>query len=208
MVRSPYTSISIGAQSAHQSKIFVDIIHKHINLEPICLKIIDTFQYQRLHKLKQLGTCDFVFRGATHTRLEHSLGVAYLAERLARSLKINQPHLDITDSDILCVKIAGLCHDLGHGPFSHVFDGVFMKRMRKKMGNCHDEWKHEEGSVQMFRYILTENAITLSDHGLTDKDVLFIEEIIRGMDESERKGRGSEKFFLYGAFFLPLPHSM
>jgi HD superfamily phosphohydrolase len=57
------------------------------------------------------------------------LGVAHLAEKLVTEIKKNQSYLDITPTDILCVKVAGLCHDLGHGPFSHVFDGVFMKRM-------------------------------------------------------------------------------
>lgn len=168
-------------------------------MEEVCLRIIDTKEYQRLDKLKQLGTTNFVFRGASHTRFGHSLGVAHLAEKVVTTLRKNQPSLQITDADVLCVKIAGLCHDLGHGPFSHVFDGVFIKRMYPKGVNKFDisTWRHEDGSVRMFNHILTKNSIDLSDYGLSKVDKLFIEEIIGGVEEDGRKGRRFEKFYLY-----------
>jgi deoxynucleoside triphosphate triphosphohydrolase SAMHD1 len=56
------------------------------------------------------------------------LGVAYLARQMVVHLKSAQPELDITDRDVRCVELAGLCHDLGHGPWSHVWDGTYIPR--------------------------------------------------------------------------------
>jgi len=95
--------------------------------------------FQRLRKLKQLGVTESVYINATHNRKEHSLGVAHLAERLARGLAERQPKLGITDKDVLCVKLAGLCHDLGHGPFSHVYDGPFLDAMRADQARRKEE---------------------------------------------------------------------
>uniref|UniRef100_A0AAZ1X6P1 HD domain-containing protein n=1 Tax=Oreochromis aureus TaxID=47969 RepID=A0AAZ1X6P1_OREAU len=106
-------------------QVFNDPIHGHIELPPLLVKIIDTPQFQRLRNIKQLGGGYFVFPGASHNRFEHSIGVGYLAGELAKALKVKQPELNISDRDVLCVQIAGLCHDLGHGPFSHLFDGMF-----------------------------------------------------------------------------------
>jgi deoxynucleoside triphosphate triphosphohydrolase SAMHD1 len=103
-------------------KLIFDPIHKFIEINDKCLKIIDTPEFQRLRNIKQLGACEYVFPGATHNRFSHSLGVFYLASKLINNLKNNQPELNISDDDIECVEIAGLCHDLGHGPFSHCFD--------------------------------------------------------------------------------------
>uniref|UniRef100_A0AAX7SJQ5 HD/PDEase domain-containing protein n=1 Tax=Astatotilapia calliptera TaxID=8154 RepID=A0AAX7SJQ5_ASTCA len=104
--------------------VFNDPIHGHIELHPLLVKIIDTPQFQRLRNIKQLGGGYFVFPGASHNRFEHSIGVGHLAGELAKTLKLKQPELDISERDVLCVQIAGLCHDLGHGPFSHLFDGM------------------------------------------------------------------------------------
>lgn len=55
--------------------------------------------------------------------------MAHLAQRFAESLRKSQPELGITKRDVMCLKIAGLLHDLGHGPYSHMWDGVFMEQM-------------------------------------------------------------------------------
>jgi deoxynucleoside triphosphate triphosphohydrolase SAMHD1 len=169
-----------------------DSVHGNIVIDELCLQILNTKEFQRLRKLKQLGTCDYVYHCATHTRFEHSIGVSYFAGKLADNLNKNQPLLGITSTDIRCVKIAGLCHDLGHGPFSHVFDGVFIPRIDPST-----KWRHEDGSADMLRYILSKNCIDISLYGLTSLDLLFIEEMIRGTKEAQRCGRSREKFFLY-----------
>jgi HD superfamily phosphohydrolase len=102
--------------------------HEHTTTTNHTLQIINTPQFQRLRRLKQLGTTYYVFPGASHNRFEHSIGVCYLAgtliERLRKTHHSGDPSrnipadvlpLEITDADVLAVKIAGLCHDLGHG---------------------------------------------------------------------------------------------
>ena len=65
---------NVGKYFLSSLQVFNDPIHGHIELHPLCVKIIDTPQFQRLRFLKQLGSCYFVYPGATHNRFEHSLG--------------------------------------------------------------------------------------------------------------------------------------
>ena len=69
-----------------------------------------------------------MFPSATHHRFEHSIGTYYLARAQMNILRQAQPELAITDNEVRNVAIAGLCHDLGHGPFSHVFDNYFIRQ--------------------------------------------------------------------------------
>ncbi|KZO99607.1 hypothetical protein CALVIDRAFT_350846 [Calocera viscosa TUFC12733] len=147
---------------------------------------IDTFmdspQIQRLRYIKQLGTGYFVWPGASHNRFEHSLGVCHLAGLLVDRLKTQQPYLGIDDRDMRCVQLAGLCHDLGHGPFSHVWDGLFMPEATG------ESWAHEAGSEMMLDYLVEDNEIDIPE-----KDVTFVKALIVG--DSERCP--DEKKFLF-----------
>ncbi|XP_066289483.1 deoxynucleoside triphosphate triphosphohydrolase SAMHD1-like [Branchiostoma lanceolatum] len=182
---------------AFDGKVFNDPIHGHIEVDPLSVKIIDTPQFQRLRNIKQLGGGYWLYPGACHNRFEHSLGVYYLSGRLTTELQGKQPELDITPQDVLCVKIAGLCHDLGHGPFSHVFDQQFMKKAEP---GC--TWKHEDASIEMFDHLIKQNKINLAEYDLTQQDQTFIKELISPPKPKEPgswpyKGRGTEKGFLY-----------
>uniref|UniRef100_A0A7N4PED0 Deoxynucleoside triphosphate triphosphohydrolase SAMHD1 n=1 Tax=Sarcophilus harrisii TaxID=9305 RepID=A0A7N4PED0_SARHA len=183
-------------------KIFNDPVHGHIELHPLLIRIIDTPQFQRLRYIKQVGGAYYVFPGGSHNRFEHCLGVGYLAGCLVHALHEKQPELQITERDMLCVQIAGLCHDLGHGPFSHMFDRRFIPRARPGY-----DWKHEMGSVKMFEYLVNVNGIenVMKKYGLVpEEDICFIKEQIAGpLDSTEEsssrpyKGRPEEKNFLY-----------
>lgn len=139
-------------------KIISDPIHGQISFHPLCMKIIDTPQFQRLRRINQLGFVYTVFPSAVHDRFSHSLGVSYLAGKFVRELHNNQPYLKIDDSDVLCIEIAGLCHDLGHGPFSHTWEH-FMKQAAKQKGE-QSNWKHEDASVHMLDYLIDDNGLS------------------------------------------------
>jgi HD superfamily phosphohydrolase len=109
------------------SKLFFDPIHGFIELPDYCIKIIDSNYFQQLRYKKQLGATYYIFPGATHNRFEHSIGVSYLAGQLINQLKNNQPELNITDKDVQLIMLAGLLHDVGHGPMSHLFDDILLK---------------------------------------------------------------------------------
>nr|XP_040048551.1 deoxynucleoside triphosphate triphosphohydrolase SAMHD1-like [Gasterosteus aculeatus aculeatus] len=131
------------------------------------------------------------------------LRVAHLAGELVRALKQRQPELHITDRDVLCVQIAGLCHDLGHGPFSHMFDGKFIPKARPGF-----TWKHEDASVKMFNHLVNVNELksAMKTYKLKlPRDLYFIRELIAGpMDPNvvsspqwPYRGRPENKSFLY-----------
>ncbi|XP_052062379.1 deoxynucleoside triphosphate triphosphohydrolase SAMHD1-like [Mytilus californianus] len=175
----------------HQKKIFNDPVNGHTEVHPLCIKIIDTPQFQRLRDLKQSGTCYFVYPGATNNRFEHCIGVCYLAGQLVRMLQKRQPELNITNKDILCVEIAGLCHDLGHGPFSHLFDSKFIPAVRPT-----SKWKHEDASVMMFDYLIEKHNLMgeFKKYDLIDKDIKFIKEQIEGPKQNREQTAGHQKY--------------
>ncbi|CAB5208884.1 unnamed protein product [Rhizophagus irregularis] len=148
-----------------------DPIHGLMEFDDWVIQFIDTPHFQRLRNIKQLGTTYYVFPGASHNRFEHSIGVAHLAYSLVKGLQDRQPDLEV-EKDLECVTLAALCHDLGHGPFSHAFDNEVIPRTRPNI-----EWKHEIGSEKMFDHLLETNEI---DFELGTDDVKFIKALIAG----------------------------
>lgn len=111
-----------------------DPIYSEIILHPIEILIIDTKAMQRLRYLSQLVGAEYVYSGATHTRFAHSLGVMHLSGIYAEQL------YDTPDK-VRILRLAGLLHDIGHGPFSHQFDDVVYKKLGFNDG--HDEYRHK-----------------------------------------------------------------
>ncbi|HEY8542163.1 MAG TPA: HD domain-containing protein [Pseudothermotoga sp.] len=113
-------------------KVSRDPIHSEIFLYPLEILAIDTRPVQRLRYLSQLVGAELVYPGATHNRFAHSLGVMHICGLYGLRLLEDQAKRRI-------VRLAGLLHDVGHGPFSHQFDDVVYARMGIKDG--HDEYR-------------------------------------------------------------------
>ena len=103
-------------------KLIHDSVHGTIRLKDWMVEIIDTPEFQRLRRIKQLGFANLVYPGANHTRFEHSIGTAFVAERIAG------------DEEIIA---SALIHDLGHTPFSHSGEAV----LRRYVGIRHEDLK-------------------------------------------------------------------
>ena len=88
-----------------------------IDLSKTEIKLIDTLAFRRLQGIKQLSHAYLVYPTAIHTRFEHALGVMHLADKMAQQFPFDDYQRDI-------IRLAGLLHDIGHGPFSHLFEDV------------------------------------------------------------------------------------
>ena len=105
-----------------------DPVHGYVYITAEEREIIDSFPVQRLRRLRQLAGSEYVYPGANHTRFEHSVGVMYLAGRVVENPHISQR---ISEDEAEMVRIAALLHDVGHGPFSHVFEHLLDKELSK-----------------------------------------------------------------------------
>jgi len=102
-----------------------DPVHGYIYITAEEKEIIDSYPVQRLRRLRQLAGAEYVYPSANHTRFEHSVGVMYLAGKVAENPNISQ---FINAEEAEMVRIAALLHDVGHGPFSHVFEHLLEKQ--------------------------------------------------------------------------------
>ena len=110
-----------------------DPIHKYIRITDLEKKLIDTEVFQRLRKIRQLAGAHLVYPSAQHTRFEHSLGVMHLAGLAAETL-LNKGYITYKE-DVESLRIAALLHDIGHGPFSHLFEEVLSENESKKINH-------------------------------------------------------------------------
>ena len=100
-----------------KNKFIRDSVYGDISLNRFEVEVMDMPQFQRLRRIKQLGLISLIYPGANHTRFEHCVGTMNLASKLASELGLDEYETQL-------VRISGLVHDIGHGPFSHVSEGV------------------------------------------------------------------------------------
>ena len=107
-----------------EEKVFKDPVHRYIHVrDKVIWDVIGTREFQRLRRIKQLGTTYLVFHGAEHSRFHHSLGVYEIVRRIVDDGFSGRPEWN--DEERLVALCAALLHDLGHGPYSHAFENVF-----------------------------------------------------------------------------------
>ena len=109
-----------------------DPVHGYVYITEREKEIIDSYPVQRLHRLRQLAGSEYVYPGANHTRFEHSVGVMYLAGKVTENPNVSRL---VSKNEAETVKIAGLLHDVGHGPFSHVFEQL----LDRELGKTHED---------------------------------------------------------------------
>lgn len=119
MTQTPYVE-----QKLTEEKVFKDPIHKYIHVkDQLIWDLIKTKEFQRLRRIKQLGTLYLSFHTAEHSRFGHSLGVYEIVRRMIDESFVGRDAWNNEDRPLaLC---AALLHDLGHGPFSHSFEKIF-----------------------------------------------------------------------------------
>ncbi len=132
-----------GKHKGKRTKVFRDPIHDLICIEgddAFILDLIDTKEFQRLRRIKQLGLSHFVYPGAEHSRFTHSLGVYNFARRMIEKLtarhKKQRNIVKALQQNQREIKAAALLHDIGHGPFSHVLERVFPESPDHEKWTC------------------------------------------------------------------------
>lgn len=113
-----------SAEKLNEEKVFKDPVHRYIHVQDqVIWDLVGTKEFQRLRRIKQLGTTFLTFHGAEHSRFNHSLGVYEIVRRIVDTVFVGRPEWNQQERMLsLC---AALLHDLGHGPYSHSFEKVF-----------------------------------------------------------------------------------
>ncbi|WP_078378572.1 HD domain-containing protein [Sutcliffiella halmapala] len=116
--------MSYATEKLSEEKVFKDPVHRYVHVrDRVIWDLVGTREFQRLRRIRQLGTTYLTFHGAEHSRLNHSLGVYEIVRRIIDGGF--EGRADWNPNDRLLCLCAALLHDLGHGPFSHSFEKVF-----------------------------------------------------------------------------------
>ncbi|WP_270331777.1 HD domain-containing protein [Streptococcus infantarius] len=106
-------------------KVFRDPVHNYITVNhPVIYDLINSKEFQRLRRVKQVSTTIFTFHGAEHSRFSHCLGVYEIARRVTEIFDAKFPEIWDSNENLLTM-VAALLHDVGHGAYSHTFEKLF-----------------------------------------------------------------------------------
>ena len=149
-----------------------DPIHDLISFSPktdsAIWQLVETEPMQRLRRVKQLGFSEFVYPGATHTRFSHVLGAMQMARRMLAAFERTDV-IDSSDANHESMRkatiAAALLHDVGHGPYSHVFEEL--------CEDYHIAKSHEQWTSDVIRG--TDISTVLKDAGIFEEVVSFFE---------------------------------
>ncbi len=158
-------------------EVIKDPIYGYIKLYEHEREIIDTPAFQRLRRLKQLASAHYVYPSATHTRFSHSLGVMHISGLFLKRLL--EPYNNEISEEEFChylflIRLWGLTHDIGHGPFSHTFDNAVLQQMHSNHEYMSSRIVQEDSRIaSIIERRLTDYGIspkTLSDYLVKSKE--------------------------------------
>jgi uncharacterized protein len=154
-----------------------DPIHRYIRFSEPEREIVDTVIFQRLRRIRQLAGAHLVYPSAQHSRFEHSIGTMHIAGYAGETL-LAKGYLDDEDK-VQQLRLAALLHDIGHGPFSHLFEEVLMERYNVN----HEDMGKQIISQSEIRDILGKHGHDSSDIcrlSFGQSNIKFLNEIIAG----------------------------
>lgn len=113
-------------ERTNENKVLRDPVHGYIHISyQVIWDCLNTKEFQRLRRIHQLGGNYMVYHTAEHSRFSHSLGVYEIIRRMCE--EVEDISSSLTEFEKIQVMCAGLIHDLGHGPFSHMFENILHK---------------------------------------------------------------------------------
>ena len=154
-----------------------DPVHRYISFSEVEKEVIDTGVFQRLRRIRQLAGAHLVYPSAQHSRFEHSLGTMHVAGHAGETL-VAKGYLDDEDK-VQKLRLAALLHDIGHGPFSHLFEEV----LELRHGTSHEDVGKRVISKSEISDILKKHGYNPSDIcklSFGESKIKFLNEIIAG----------------------------